>query len=250
MEKRMEKTDYKITEFHNSEFGSIRMIEDGGRLLFSGIDVAFALGYAKPRNAINVHCKGALKRGVLTSGGVQPMIFIPEGDVYRLITKSRLKSAQNFEKWVFDEVLPAIRKTGGYLETDLLDRVKDNPELLLEFAERLLAENNRNRELQNRVKDMQPKADYYDHFMITGECTNIRTTAKEIEFPERKFVKLLLNRGFLYRSPSGTLLPYAVEKNNELFIVKDYFNNGHLGSQTLVTPKGKDFFKALCAEEE
>ena len=65
----MEKTDYKITEFHNSEFGSIRMIEDGGRLLFSGIDVAFALGYAKPRNAINVHCKGALKRGVLTSGG-------------------------------------------------------------------------------------------------------------------------------------------------------------------------------------
>ena len=229
MEKRMEKTDYKITEFHNSEFGSIRMIEDGGRLLFSGIDVAFALGYAKPRNAINVHCKGALKRGVLTSGGVQPMIFIPEGDVYRLITKSRLKSAQNFEKWVFDEVLPAIRKTGGYLETDLLDRVKDNPELLLEFAERLLAD---------------------DHFMITGECTNIRTTAKEIEFPERKFVKLLLNRGFLYRSPSGTLLPYAVEKNNDLFIVKDYFNNGHLGSQTLVTPKGKEFFKALCAEEE
>lgn len=58
----MEKTDYKITEFHNAEFGSIRMIEDGGRLLFSGIDVAFALGYAKPRNAINVHCKGALKR--------------------------------------------------------------------------------------------------------------------------------------------------------------------------------------------
>ncbi len=239
----MDKTDYKITEFHNSEFGSIRMIEDGGRLLFSGMDVAFALGYAKPRNAINVHCKGALKRGVLTSGGVQPMIFIPEGDVYRLITKSRLKSAQNFEKWVFDEVLPAIRKTGGYLETDLLDRVKDNPELLLEFAERLLAENNRNRELQNRVKDMQPKADYYDHFMITGECTNIRTTAKEIEFPERKFVKLLLNRGFLYRSPSGTLLPYAVEKNNDLFIVKDYFNNGHLGSQTLVTPKGKEFLK-------
>lgn len=147
MEKRMEKTDYKITEFHNSEFGSIRMIEDGGRLLFSGIDVAFALGYAKPRNAINVHCKGALKRGVLTSGGVQPMIFIPEGDVYWLITKSRLKSAQNFEKWVFDEVLPAIRKTGGYLETDLLDRVKDNPELLLEFAERLLAE----KQLKSRI---------------------------------------------------------------------------------------------------
>ena len=177
------------------------------------------------------------------------MIFIPEGDVYRLITKSRLKSAQNFEKWVFVEVLPAIRKTGGYLETDLLDRVKDNPELLLEFAKNFGRKQSKSR-IAKSCKGMQPKADYYDHFMITGECTNIRTTAKEIEFPERKFVKLLLNRGFLYRSPSGTLLPYAVEKNNDLFIVKDYFNNGHLGSQTLVTPKGKEFFKALCAEEE
>ena len=97
---------------------------------------------------------------------------------------------------------------------------------------------------------MQARAGESSHFMIIGECTNIRTTAKEIEFPERKFVKLLLNRGFLYRSPSGTLLPYAVEKNHDLFIVKDYFKNGHLGSQTLVTPKGKEFFKALCAEEE
>ena len=75
MEKRMEKTDYKITEFHNSEFGSIRMIEDGGRLLFSGIDVAFALGYAKPRNAINVHCKGALKRGALPTPMVVTRMF-------------------------------------------------------------------------------------------------------------------------------------------------------------------------------
>ena len=83
----MEKTDYKITEFHNSEFGSIRMIEDCGRLLFSGIDVAFALGYAKPRNAINVHCKGALKRGVLTPGGVQPMIFIPEAGMNEHLSK-------------------------------------------------------------------------------------------------------------------------------------------------------------------
>ena len=61
------------------------------------------------------------------------------------------------------------------------------------------------------------------HLLSCLKCTNIRTAAKEIEFPERKFVKLLLNRGFLYRSPSGTLLPYAVEKNNDLFIVKDYF---------------------------
>lgn len=174
-----------------------------------------------------------------TAGGVQTMTFIPEGDVYRLITKSHLPSAQRFESWVFDEILPAIRKTGGYMSSDLLESVRNNPEILLEFAQRLLDENNRNRELQSQINDLQPKANYFDHFMVKGECSNIRTTAKEIGVPERKFVKFLLKGSFLYRSPSGTLLPYAVPKNESLFIVRDFFNNGHLGSQTLITPKGE-----------
>ena len=193
----MEQETCKATEFHNSEFGAIRVIEDQGRLLFCGTDVAFALGYSKPRNAINMHCKGALKKGALTAGGVQTMTFIPEGDVYRLITKSHLPSAQRFESWVFDEILPAIRKTGGYMSSDLLESVRNNPEILLEFAQRLLDENNRNRELQSQINDLQPKANYFDHFMVKGECSNIRTTAKEIGVPERKFVKFLL-KGVFY----------------------------------------------------
>ena len=131
----MEQETCKVTEFHNTEFGAIRVIEDQGRLLFCGTDVAFALGYSKPRNAINMYCKGALKKGALTAGGVQMMTFIPEGDVYRLITKSHLPSAQRFESWVFDEILPAIRKTGGYMSSDLLESVRNNPEILLEFAQ-------------------------------------------------------------------------------------------------------------------
>lgn len=178
------------------------------------------------------------------------MTFIPEGDVYRLITKSHLPSAQRFESWVFDEILPAIRKTGGYMSSDLLESVRNNPEILLEFAQRLLDENNRNRELQSQINDLQPKANYFDHFMVKGECSNIRTTAKEIGVPERKFVEFLLKGSFLYRSPSGTLLPYAVPKNESLFIVRDFFNNGHLGSQTLITPKGKEYFRALFEDQE
>ena len=111
-------------------------------------------------------------------------------------------------------------------------------------------ENNRNRELQSQINDLQPKANYFDHFMVKGECSNIRTTAKEIGVPERKFVKFLLKGSFLYRSPSGTLLPYAVPKNESLFIVRDFFNNGHLGSQTLITPKGKEYFRALFEDQE
>ena len=100
--------------FRSAEFGSIRTIEQDGKVLFCGLDIAAALGYAKPRNAISTHCRGALKRGVPTTSGDQTMTFIPEGDVYRLIVHSRLPAAERFEQWVFDEVLPAIRRTGSY----------------------------------------------------------------------------------------------------------------------------------------
>ena len=105
----------KLTVFNNADFGEIRTLEENGTVLFCGIDVATALGYSKPRNALATHCKGALKRGALTDGGVQEMSFIPEGDVYRLIARSKLPTAERFESWVFDEVLPAIRKNGGYI---------------------------------------------------------------------------------------------------------------------------------------
>ena len=96
----------QITIFTNEEFGNVRTIMIEGKPYFCGKDVATALGYAKPRNAIATHCKGALKRGVLTEGGNQEMTFIPEGDIYRLIIRSKLPSAEKFESWVMDEVLP------------------------------------------------------------------------------------------------------------------------------------------------
>ena len=100
--------------FENKNFGSVRVVEEEGQPLFCGADVARALGYAKPQNAIAAHCKGALKRGTPTTGGFQELLFIPEGDVYRLITHSQLPAAEDFERWVFDDVLPTIRKTGSY----------------------------------------------------------------------------------------------------------------------------------------
>ena len=90
----------------------------GDRVLFCGSDVAKALGYANSRKALIDHCKGVTKRDTLTSGGTQSLSYIPEGDVYRLMTHSKLPSAERFETWVFDEVLPIIRKTGGYVVED------------------------------------------------------------------------------------------------------------------------------------
>lgn len=105
--------------FQNSEFGELGVLEIDGKPYFPATASAKILGYAKPRNAISMHCKGALKQGVLTKGGVQEVTFIPEGDLYRLITHSKLPAAERFEKWVFDEVLPSIRKTGSYGQPDL-----------------------------------------------------------------------------------------------------------------------------------
>ena len=100
--------------FENEEFGKVRTIVENGEVLFCGTDVARALGYSIPSKAINTHCKGVSKMEAPTNGGVQKLLFITEGDVYRLIVHSRLDSAIRFERWVFDEVLPTLRKTGMY----------------------------------------------------------------------------------------------------------------------------------------
>lgn len=237
--------DNKMAVFNNREFGSIRVIEENGNYLFCGFDVAKALGYAKPRNAINTHCKGALKRGALTEGGVQELTFIPEGDVYRLIVHSRLPGAERFEKWVFDEVLPMIRKTGGHMTASLLEQAAEKPEILLAFADQLLAEHEKNRQLSGEVEWLRPKANFYDAFVHEENCANIRATAKELQIGERAFCRFLMDAGFLYRCPARYLLPYAKPSNNGLFRVKDFWKYRHFGQQTLITPQGKNVIRLL-----
>lgn len=100
--------------FNSEEFGNIRTAEIDGKPYFVGTDVAKALGYNNPRDAVSRHCKGVVKRDTPTSSGIQSMSYINEGDLYRLIMKSKLPSAEKFESWVMDEVLPTIRKTGSY----------------------------------------------------------------------------------------------------------------------------------------
>lgn len=100
--------------YQSDQFGKIRVLYEDGKPLFSGSDVCKALGYSNQRDALTRHCKGVVKRDILTKGGNQQANFLPEGDVYRLITHSKLPTAEQFERWVFDEVLPSIRKTGQY----------------------------------------------------------------------------------------------------------------------------------------
>ena len=231
--------------FKNPEFGSIRTFEQNGEVLFCGKDIAQALGYRRPADAIAAHCKGVCVLPTPSNGGIQQMKFIPEGDVYRLIVHSKLPSAERFERWVFDEVLPTIRQHGAYLTREKLWEVATSPEALLKLCSDLLAEREKNAALQADNARLQGKAVYYDLFIDLRHSTNLRTTAKELEVPERRFVRFLLERRYVYRTPSGCVLPYAKSANEGLFCVKDFCRNGHTGSYTLVTPKGKLHFAEL-----
>lgn len=104
----------ELKVFQNSEFGELGVMMIDGKEYFPAIQCAEILGYTNPRKAIRDHCEGGTICSLPTNGGVQDIKYIPEGDLYRLIVRSKLPAAKKFERWVFDEVLPEIRRTGGY----------------------------------------------------------------------------------------------------------------------------------------
>ena len=181
--------------FKNPEFGSIRVIEENGKYLFCGTDVAAALGYSNPRDAIIRHCRYVVKRDAPHPQSPDrkiSMTFIPEGDLYRLIVHSKLPSAEQFEQWVFDEVLPTIRKHGAYLTREKLWEVATSPEALMKLCSDLLAEREANISLRKENAQLEGKAAFYDLFIDLKHSTNLRTTAKELDVPERRFVRFLI----------------------------------------------------------
>ena len=117
----------KMTVFSNPAFGKVRTIYQDGKIYFVASDVAKALGYANTRDAVARHCRGVVKRDIPTTGGIQKMSVIPEGDIYRLATHSKLPTAEMFEAWVFDEVLPSIRKTGTYSVKQVIPKLTPQP---------------------------------------------------------------------------------------------------------------------------
>lgn len=174
--------------FENPEFGSIRTLEKDGKILFCGSDIAKALGYAIPSKAVNTHCKseGVSKMEVPTNGGMQEMLFITEGNVYRLITHSKLPAAEQFERWVFDEVLPDIRKHGAYMTADTLEAAILNPDYLIQILTALKGEQEKRKALEaetavqkQQIAELQPKASYYDVVLNCKDLLSVTEIAKD-----------------------------------------------------------------------
>ena len=241
------KENLNLEVFSSPKFGQMRILAENGKYLFCASDAATALGYSNPRSALQRHCKGVVKRDTLTSGGTQTLSYISEGDLYRLIVHSKLPGAEKFEHWVFDEVLPCIRKHGGYMTDNLITELMASPDMIYKVTSDMLKERGARMRLEGEMKAAKPKIEYFDSFITASDCTNIRTTAKEIQVPERKFVAWLLAKKYLYRDARGNLIPYAKKSNKGLFIVKDfYYGYGQIAHHTLITPNGKMLFMRLA----
>lgn len=240
----------KLMIFENEAFGKVRTLTIGGEAWFVAADVCKALELGNP--SMTVERLDDDEKGISTIdtlGGKQRMAIINEPGLYSLVITSRKPEAKAFKRWITHEVIPAIRKYGGYMTKSLLEQVLENPNLIYEFARRMLEEQQKNERLRQELDRAKPKADYYDAFIHPESCTNIRATAKELKVPEKMFTAFLIRKRYLYRAPSGSLMPYAKAADDGLFFVKDYIAvNGHQGVYTLVTPKGKALFLSMLGE--
>lgn len=215
----------KMQLFTHEQFGAVRIIEEDGKVLFCGKDVTKALGYENPRDAIRRHCKGVVKRDTPTNGGIQSLSFIPEGDVYRLITHSKLPSAEKFESWVFDEVLPTIRKTGGYVANEdmfvdtYFRNVDENGKAIL----RILLKNNAS--MADELEAAKPKVSYYDSILSAPNAVSVTTIAKDYGMSAKVLNEFLHQLGIQYKR-GGTWMLY-----------QKYADKGYTRTETVYLPQ-------------
>ena len=236
--------------FTNPEFGEMRAVERNGEPWFVGKDVAAALGYTNTRDAVERHVDAEDRNTVVNPDGNRGnpnMTVINESGLYSLVMSSKLPTAKKFKRWVTSEVLPSIRKTGGYIQGQAELTAEELMAKALMVAQRTLAEREaRISALTVENQIMAPKADYFDQLCDRGTLTNFRDTAKELGAPPKAFVQFLLDHKYIYRDKKGKLMPYE-NRNDGLFEVKESLNEKTKwsGTQTLITPKGRDLFRQL-----
>ena len=192
------------------EGSSIRTVTVEGEPWFVGKDIAEKLGYANAADALTKHCRGVAKRYPLsTAGGIQEIRIISEADVLRLIVGSKLPAAERFERWVFEEVLPAIRKTGGYM----VAAPDETPEQLALRALTVLQATVERQKEQLAVT--QPKADAHDRIASADGSLSITDAAKALQVRPSDLFKFLSANGWIYRRPGGEhWLGYQTHTNN------------------------------------
>lgn len=237
-----------IKTFINDEFGNMRTVIRDEEVLFCASDIAKSLGYRNPRKAISDHCRYVTKRDAphpQSPNKTISMSFISEGDVYRLIAYSKLPSAERFEKWVFDEVLPTIRKTGGYVSNEdlfintYLPFADDNTKALFRTTLSTITQ------LNHKIEQDKPLVDFANHIQVSEDCISMNDMAK---LATKNGIKIGRNKLFAFLRNEKVLksdnIPY--QRYMELqpwFQIKestyDTATYTHIALTTVVTSQGQ-----------
>lgn len=242
-----------IISFNNAEFGNLRTVESDGVIEFCGKDIANALGYANPSKALKDHCKGVTKRYPLaTPGGIQNVRFISEPDLYRLIAHSKLPNAQKFESWIYTDVLPSIRRHGGYLTPEKVEEALTDPDTIIRLATNLKEERAKRQELEAENRELAPKALFADAVAASDDTMLVGDLAKllasnGIHIGQNRLFAWLRGNGYLMKDGSWRNMPTQRSMDMGLFVVKETaitHADGHvtLSRTPKVTGKGQRYF--------
>lgn len=248
----MGKGDITMNElqiFENPDFGKVRAVEIDGEPWFVGKDVAEALGYVKPENAIANHVDDEDKTTTLIQGTgsnyKSKAVIINESGLYSLVLSSKLPSAKKFKRWVTSEVLPSIRKHGAYMNDETLEKALTSPDFLIRLAMELKAEKEKARRLETEVKirdqligELKPKADYTDTILDSKSLISVTQIAKDYGYSGQAFNQLFHNLKVQYWC-DGQWLLYA-----------KYHHKGYTHSQTynIVKPGGKEVLTEMLTK--
>ena len=235
----------KMTIFENKEFGRIRTCNVNGETYFVGKDIALALGYKNTKDALNRHVdqEDKLGSGFTTSGQNREMTVINESGLYALILSSKLDSAKRFKHWVTSEVLPAIRRQGGYMVV----RPDESNEVILARALQIMQATLARRD--ELIARLQPRADYADEVLDSISCFTVTQIGKELNMTGHDLNRILCEMRIQYVQSGQYLLyaDYARQGYAKNRTFEYHSSNGDLKTRTYLvwTERGRDFIHRL-----
>lgn len=244
----------EVKLFENEEFGLVRTVVIDGEPWFVGNDVSRILGYEKYRDAVPRHVDEDDRQGIQIedTGQRRTVTAINESGLYALIFGSQLPTAKKFKHWVTSEVLPSIRKNGGYISGQETMTDEELLEKALLVAQKKIADRDKKiAEQSAEIEIMKPKAEMCDKLLDASMLVNFRDAAKEIGISQSQLTGWLKENGYVYANSSGELRPMEPYMKSEFFQIKLYQNpyNGYKSSRTYITGRGLAAFKKLIDTE-
>ncbi|OUB04471.1 phage repressor protein/antirepressor Ant [[Bacillus thuringiensis] serovar konkukian] len=245
----------ELKNFSHNMFGNLGILIKEGKEFFPATDVAKALGYSNPHKAIKDHCKpeGVNEALVPTNSGTQTKKFINEPNLYRLIVKSKLPQAEQFEKWVFEEVLPSIRKHGAYMTDQALEQAVTNPDFMIGLLTNLKEEKAKRIEAERTILQQQPLVTFAEAVQVSTNLISVKQLAnlmkqKGIDTGQNRLFEWFRENGYLCKK-KGSLYntPTQYSMDLELFESQEYVRTNSIGEfvtsfTTKVTGKGQLYF--------